>query len=78
FGGRGGRGGRGGNQDGGDPELEALQSAIESGSSIESKLAAYRAARDKKQADLKKAQDTLKSVLTVKQEAQAVLMGLID
>jgi hypothetical protein len=77
FGGRGGRGGRGGNQDA-DPELEALQSAIESGSNIEAKLAAFRAARDKKEADLKKAQDTLKSVLTVKQEAQAVLMGMIN
>jgi len=80
FGGRGGaggRGGRGGNQDA-DPELEALQSAIESGSNIEAKLAAFRAARDKKEADLKKAQDTLKSVLTVKQEAQAVLMGIIN
>jgi hypothetical protein len=77
FGGRGGRGGRGGNQDA-DPELEALQSAIESSSNIEAKLAAFRAARDKKEADLKKAQDTLKSVLTVKQEAQAVLMGIIN
>ncbi len=80
FGGRGGAGGRwgrGGNQDA-DPELEALQSAIESGSNIEAKLAAFRAARDKKEADLKKAQDTLKSVLTVKQEAQAVLMGIIN
>jgi hypothetical protein len=76
-GGAGGRWGRGGNQDA-DPELEALQSAIESGSNIEAKLAAFRAARDKKEADLKKAQDTLKSVLTVKQEAQAVLMGIIN
>lgn len=77
FGGRGGRGGRGG-QDSGNTEFDALQSAIESGNNIESKLAAFRKARDAKEADLKKAQDTLKSVLTVKQEAVAVVMGLIE
>ena len=72
-----GGGGQGG-QGSGNAELDALQSAIESGSNIESKLAAFRKARDAKQADLKKAQDTLKSVLTVKQEAVAVVMGLIE
>lgn len=74
----GGRGGRGGGQGSGNAEFDALQSAIESGNNIEAKLAAFRKSRDAKEADLKKAQDTLKSVLTVKQEAVAVVMGLIE
>jgi hypothetical protein len=77
FGGFGGRGGRGGDRDGGNTELSALQKAIESGNNIEAKLKAFRAARAKKEAALKKSQDTLKAVLTVKQEAVAVTMGLI-
>ena len=78
FGGFGGRGGgRGGDRDGGDPAYEALQKAIESGNNIEAKLKAFRDARAKKEAALKKSQDTLKSVLTIKQEAVAVTMGLI-
>ncbi|XOV73351.1 MAG: hypothetical protein ACFHW5_09270 [Verrucomicrobiota bacterium] len=77
FGGFGGRGGRGG-QGSGNAELDALQSAIDSGSNIEAKLAVFRKSRDAKEAELKKAQDTLKSVLTVKQEAVAVVMGLIE
>jgi len=75
FTGRG--GGRGGREES-NAEQSALERAVEANSSIESKLAAYRKVRDEKRAALKKSQDTLKSVLTLKQEAQAVLMGLID
>jgi hypothetical protein len=77
FGGRGGRGGERGDRNSGNSELSALQKAIESGNNIEAKLKAFRAARAKKEAALKKSQDTLKAVLTVKQEAVAVTMGLI-
>jgi len=75
FTGRG--GGRGGREES-NAGQSALERAVEANSSIESKLAAYRKVRDEKRAALKKSQDTLKSVLTLKQEAQAVLMGLID
>ncbi len=63
------------------PEAEALQKAIESNASaddIKSKLAAYQAAHKEKEANLTKAQDSLRQVLSVKQEAQATLMGLLD
>lgn len=86
FGGRGGPGGGGGGGGrrgfGGEPspDAEALQKAIESnasGDEIKSKLAAYRASVKEKEAKLEKAQDELRKVLSVKQEAQAVLMGLL-
>lgn len=88
FGGFGGRGGPGGGGGGGrrgfggepSPDAEALQKAIESnasGDEIKSKLAAYRASVKEKEAKLEKAQDELRKVLSVKQEAQAVLMGLL-
>ncbi|MDA7661900.1 hypothetical protein N8609_00905 [Verrucomicrobia bacterium] len=77
FGGFGGRSGRGGDRDAGNPEMSALQKAIESGNNIEAKLSAFRKARAKKEAVLKKSQETLKSVLTIKQEAVAVTIGLI-
>jgi|AP46_1055502.scaffolds.fasta_scaffold00317_10 hypothetical protein len=67
-----------GGRDESNSEQSALERALKANSSIESKLAAYRKVRDEKRAALKKSQDTLKSVLTLKQEAQAVLMGLID
>jgi hypothetical protein len=85
FGGRGfGRGGRGGGGFGGgqeNPEREALEQAIESNASaddIKAKLTSYRAAQKTKQAALVKAQADLQKVLTAKQEAQAVLEGLLD
>ena len=67
-----------GGRDESNSEQSALERALKANSSIESKLAAYRKVRDEKRASLKKSQDTLKSVLTLKQEAQAVLIGLID
>jgi hypothetical protein len=92
FGGRGGPGGGGpggagggGGRRGGfggepSPEQESLQKAIESNASadeIKTKLTAYRTSLKDKEAKLEKAQDELRKVLSVKQEAQAVLMGLL-
>lgn len=58
-----------------------LQKAIDSKASadtIKQKLTAYREDRKSKQAALDKAQDDLKKVLSVRQEAAAVLAGLLD
>lgn len=92
FGGPGGPGGRRGGDNGGDnggrrfgpepsPEAEALQKALEAKASaeeIKAKLAKYREVQKTKQAALEKAQADLRQVLSVKQEAQAVLMGLLQ
>ncbi len=87
FGGPGGPGGRdGGGRRGGffgepSPEAEALQKALEAKASadeIKTKLAKYRESQKAKQATLEKAQAELRQVLSVKQEAQAVLMGLLQ
>ncbi len=62
------------------PEKQALQDALEKNAStadIKAALEKYRAARKDKQAKLEDAQEHLKSVLTAKQEAQAVVMGLL-
>jgi hypothetical protein len=74
---RGGRGGFGGPP---SPESEALQKAIESkapADEVKAKLAALREARKAKEASLEKAQEDLRKVLTVRQEAAAVLAGLL-
>lgn len=68
---------------GGEPaaEVEALQKAVDSNASaadIKAALAKYREARKAKEANLAAAQENLKKVLTAKQEAQAVLMGLLN
>jgi hypothetical protein len=88
-GGSGGPGGQGGRQGGRqgqggfgqpNPDAEALQTALESGASaddIKSKLTAYRASAKQKEAQLEKAQDELRQLLSVKQEARAVLLGLL-
>jgi hypothetical protein len=88
-GGPGGQGGPGGRQGGRqgpggfgqpNPDAEALQTALDSGASaddIKSKLTAYRAAAKQKEAQLEKAQDELRQLLSVKQEARAVLLGLL-
>jgi hypothetical protein len=63
------------------PEGEALQKAIESNASadeIKTKLAAYRDARKAKEAKLHDAQEDLRKILTAKQEAAAVLAGLLQ
>ncbi|MBE0544858.1 MAG: hypothetical protein IH623_26260 [Verrucomicrobia bacterium] len=90
--GRGGPGGRGGEAPGGgrglgglfgqpSAEAQALQQAIDAkapAAEIKSKLAKLQEARQQKQASLLKAQDDLRKVLTQRQEAIAVLMGLLD
>jgi hypothetical protein len=90
-GGDGNVGGGGGNDQGGgrprgfggepNPDAEALQKAIEAKASsddIKAKLAKYRESRKAKEANLAKAQDELRKVLSVRQEASAVLMGLLQ
>lgn len=62
------------------PEAEALQQALDSkaGSDVlKAKLATFRDARKTKEAALTKAQEDLRKVLTVRQEATAILMGLL-
>lgn len=79
-GGPGGGGGRGGFGGESSPEADALQKAIESNApadEIKSKLAKYRESQKAKEAKLTKAQDDLRQVLSAKQEATAVLMGLL-
>jgi len=91
FGGRGGRGGGGGNTDGGNnnrgrfggaptPEGEALQKAIDDkapADELKAKLAKFRDARKEKEAALTKTQDDLRKALSPRQEAAAVLAGLL-
>jgi hypothetical protein len=63
------------------PEAEALQAAIDAGApagQIKDLLAKYQASQKAKQAKLEQAQTDLRKVLTVKQEAQATLMGLLN
>lgn len=64
-----------------DPDLEALQKAIDSKASadeIKTKLAKYRDSRKQKEAALEQAQADLKKLLSVRQEAVAVTMGLLQ
>jgi Spy/CpxP family protein refolding chaperone len=91
FGGR--RGGNGGGGDNGgrnggrgafnvppSPEAEDLQKALDAKASpdeLKAKLAKLRDARKAKEAALAKAQEDLRKVLTVRQEATAVSMGLL-
>jgi hypothetical protein len=63
------------------PEMEALNSAIESkvpAEQLKSTMDKYRVARKAKELALEKAQLDLKSILTVKQEAVALSLGLVD
>ena len=63
------------------PEADALQKALEAkapADEIKTKLAKYRESQKAKQANLEKAQAELRLVLSVKQEANAVLMGLLQ
>ena len=86
--GRGGRGGGQGGPGGGagafgqpNPERDALQSAIDANApagQVKELLAKYEASQKAKQAKLIEAQSDLRKVLTVTQEAQATLAGLLD
>jgi hypothetical protein len=63
------------------PEAEDLQKALDAKASpdeLKAKLAKLRDARKAKEATLTKAQDDLRKVLTVRQEATAVSMGLLQ
>lgn len=63
-----------------NPEMEALQTAIDNkapDAQLKAALEKYRAAQKAKEAALEKAQANLKSVLTPKQEAIAVADGLL-
>ena len=88
-GGRGGRGGRGGGGGGGGQPvaskptrtMAALQQAVDSDAptaQIKDLLAKYEASQKTKQATLIAAQADLRKVLTVRQEAPATLVGLLD
>jgi hypothetical protein len=75
-----GPGGRGRPGEQSSSEQQILQKTLEENAplaQIKDALAKYRAARKDKQAKLETAQNNLKSVLSVKQEAQAVLLGLL-
>lgn len=64
-----------------NPDADALQKAIDDNapsSQIKDLLAKYQASQKTKQAKLTAAQADLRKVLTVKQEAQATLLGLLD
>lgn len=83
-----GRGGRGGGNGGpgafgqqADPAATALQQAVDAdapAAQVKELLAKYEDSQKVKQATLKQAQDNLRAVLTVKQEASATLVGLLD
>lgn len=79
----------GGNRGGGgfpgmgqpSPEAEALQKAIESNASVadlKTRLEKFREARRQKQEALAKAQDELRQVLSLRQEATLVTMGMLE
>jgi hypothetical protein len=65
-----------------DKAGEALQTTLENASAtpeeIKAKLTALRAAREKAKAELAVAQKQLREVLTLRQEAQLVVMGMLD
>jgi hypothetical protein len=76
----GGQGGPGGFGRPADPETEALQKAITANASpdeVKGLLAKLREARKDKEAKLEAAQEELRKVLSVRQEALAVAMGLL-
>jgi len=64
-----------------DPALESLQQSVDNNApkaQLKEALAELREKRKQKQADLAKAQDDLRSVLTTRQEAILVLAGMLD
>ena len=90
FGGRGGRGGPGRDRDGassasarpGATEAEALRTAVEnentSPDELKAKLTAVREQRKKSEAELEATREELRKVLTVRQEAALVSMGVLE
>jgi hypothetical protein len=64
-----------------DPDLEALQKAIDDNASapqIKAALTKYRESRKRKEDELAKNREQLRQVLTVRQEAILVSMGLLN
>ena len=64
-----------------NPDAEALQKAVDDKAStdeIKAKLAKYRESKRAKQAKLTAAQEDLRKILTPRQEAVAVLYGMLD
>jgi len=64
-----------------NPDADALQKAIDDNApkaQIKDLLTKYQASQKAKQAKLVAAQADLRAVLTVKQEASATLLGLLD
>ncbi len=62
------------------PEAQALRKAIDAKApttELKARVAEFKAARQKKQADLEKAQEELRQILTVQQEAVAITFGLL-
>lgn len=57
---------------------EAVQAEGASAAAIKEKLTALREAREKVKADLEKVRAQLREVVTLKQEAQLVLMGMLE
>ena len=90
MGNRGGGGPRGGGGGGGggmrgfgqpDPDLEALQKLIEDKAptdQLKSAMAKLRESRKRKDAELAKAREQLREVLSVRQEAVLVSMGMLE
>ena len=79
-GGAGGGGGRGGRGGASSPELDALRQAITDklpDAEIKSRLARLREVRKETEEKLTKAQEDLRAVLDVRQEAVAVMSGLL-
>ena len=88
FGGR----GRGADRQGGDrpdrpqrpgmEEIQALREALEASdtpvSELKAKMKAVRELRKKNEAELKEAREKLREVLTTRQEATCLMMGLLD
>jgi len=75
-----GGGGPGGQASPSNPEADALQQAIDANapaSQIKTLLEKYRTAEKAKEAKLEQAQADLQKVLSQKQEAEAVLLGLL-
>ena len=71
------RGGFGGQP---NPDVEALQKALEAKASpeeLKAKMEKLRASRKAKETELEKAQDELRQILTVRQEAVALTMGFL-
>jgi len=64
-----------------NPDADALQKAIEtnaSASQLKAALTKYRESRDRKQTELTRAQDQLRQVLSLRQEAVLVSLGMLE